>query len=121
MSEVREPQSDERLQMPSDPYSVPLDKIDVAQPHLFANGDHWKYFERLRSEAPVHYCEDGFEGPYWSVTKYDDICHVDSLSESDIGTSHQAVPGTSFLGTRYRVAAVSSSAGVAWKWRRSSS
>lgn len=78
MSEVREPQSDERLQMPSDPYAVPLEKIDVAQPHLFSNGDHWKYFERLRSEAPVHYCADGFDGPYWSVTKYDDICHVDS-------------------------------------------
>ena len=77
MSEATDLQS-QRLEMPQDPYSVPLDKIDVAQPHLFSNGWHWGYFERLRAEAPVHYCATGNEGPYWSVTKYEDIVYVDS-------------------------------------------
>ena len=36
------------------------------------------YFERLREEAPVHYCKDSEFGPYWSVTRYADIMEVDS-------------------------------------------
>lgn len=66
------------LKMPLDPYAVPLDQIDVAQSHLFAEGAHWGYFKRLREEAPVHYCRDSEWGPYWSVTKFDDIFYVDT-------------------------------------------
>ncbi len=39
-----------------DPYSIPLDKLDVAQPELFKANLMWGYFERLRREDPVHYC-----------------------------------------------------------------
>ena len=60
-------------------YSTPLEEIDVADPLLFKHNTMWPYFERLRSEAPVHYCTTNEEaGPYWSVTRYQDIMAVDT-------------------------------------------
>jgi len=59
-------------------YATPLEDINVAQPELFQNNTFWPYFERLRKEAPVHYCREHEHGPYWSVTKYNDIMHVDT-------------------------------------------
>ena len=41
-----------------DAYSTPLDKLDVARGELFENDLIWPYFERLRAEAPVHYCAE---------------------------------------------------------------
>ena len=64
-----------------DPWTTPLETLDVARPQLFASDGIWPYFERLRKEAPVHYCANGEFGAYWSVTKYDDIMHVDSSHE----------------------------------------
>ncbi|MFN4229328.1 cytochrome P450 [Parvibaculum sp.] len=60
-------------------YSTPLEEIDVADPNLFKNNAMWPYFERLRNEAPVHYCTTNEDaGPYWSVTRYKDIMAVDT-------------------------------------------
>ncbi len=53
----------------ADPYSIPLEKIDVSDSELFETDTHWGYFERLRKEDPVHYCAASDFGPYWSVTK----------------------------------------------------
>ena len=61
----------------ADPWSVPLDKINVSDPALFETDTHWGYFERLRKEDPVHYCEESLFGPYWSITKFNDIMQVD--------------------------------------------
>ncbi|MFP6809311.1 MAG: cytochrome P450 [Pseudomonadales bacterium] len=61
-----------------DPYSIPLEDINVVQPRLFQNDAHWTYFERLRNEDPVHLNEDEDFGRYWSVTKFKDIMYVDS-------------------------------------------
>jgi cytochrome P450 len=60
-----------------DPYSVPLDKIDVSDSELFETDTHWGYFERLRKEDPVHYCAESDFGPYWSVTRFNDIMTVE--------------------------------------------
>lgn len=73
-----------------DAYSLPLDKINVGQPRLFKENAIWPYFERLRNEDPVHYCAESDYGPYWSVTKYNDIMKVDTnhgiySSESGLG------------------------------------
>ena len=46
-----------------DPWSTPLDKLDVARPQLFAKDEQWAYFERLRKEAPVNYCSESAFGP----------------------------------------------------------
>ena len=65
----------------ADPYSLALDELNVAQPILFQNDAHWRYFERLRSEDPVHFCAESAFGPFWSVTKFNDILYVDSHHE----------------------------------------
>ena len=59
-------------------YSIPLEDIDVADPELFRTDSFWPYFERLRAEAPVHYQKEHEFGPYWSVTKFNDIMFVDT-------------------------------------------
>jgi cytochrome P450 len=61
-----------------DAYAVPLDQIDVSRADRFENDTFWPFFERLRKEDPVHYCAESEFGPYWSVTKYKDILHVDT-------------------------------------------
>lgn len=58
--------------------TLPLDLIDVSDPALFENDSVGLYFKRLRAEDPVHYCPDSAYGPYWSITKYGDIMHVDT-------------------------------------------
>jgi cytochrome P450 len=64
-----------------DPYSVSLDKIDVSNPWLYHDNTIAPYFERLRREAPVHYCAESAYGPFWSVTKYDDIVKVNAADD----------------------------------------
>ena len=71
-------------------WSIPLDDIDVSQPELFKTDSFWPYFDRLRKEAPVHYCKDSMFGPYWSVTKYNDIM--------DIETNHSVFSSAASLG-----------------------
>jgi cytochrome P450 len=58
-------------------YAIPLDAIDVSDPQLYQDDTWYPYFERLRREDPVHYCPDSRYGPYWAVTKYKDIMHVE--------------------------------------------
>ena len=62
-------------------YSIPLDDMNPGDPELFRTDSHWPYFERLRAEAPVHWCRDSEFGPYWSVTRYSDIMAVDTNHE----------------------------------------
>jgi cytochrome P450 len=78
------------IQPEVDAYAIPLDKINVGDPELFRTNTFWPYFERLRREDPVHYCADSEFGPYWSVTKYNDIMAVD--------TNHQVYSSEAGLG-----------------------
>jgi len=66
----------------ADPSSIPLDRIDVSDSELFETDTLWGYFERLRREDPVHYCAASDFGPYWSVTRYDDIVNVEKDPET---------------------------------------
>jgi cytochrome P450 len=63
-------------------YSIPVEEIQPLNPELFRSDTLWPYFDRLRAESPVHHQVHEEMGPYWSVTKYNDIMEVD--------TSHQA-------------------------------
>ena len=67
----------EAVKLTEDPYSIPLENINVSDPNLFMNDNHWGYFERLRKEDPVHYCQDSLFGPFWSVTKFNDIMEIE--------------------------------------------
>lgn len=57
---------------------VPLDEIDVSKPRLFQEDSVGELFRRLRRDDPIHYCAESSYGPYWSVTKFDDIMKVDT-------------------------------------------
>ena len=61
----------------TDAYAMPLDAIDVSDPQIYQDDTWYPYFERLRREDPVHYCPDSRYGPYWAVTRYKDIMHVE--------------------------------------------
>ncbi|HEX3350722.1 MAG TPA: cytochrome P450 [Acetobacteraceae bacterium] len=61
----------------ADPAKTPLAAFDVSRAELYRD-DTWRpWFARLRREDPVHYCADGVYGPYWSVTRYDDVMAVE--------------------------------------------
>ena len=62
----------------ADPYAVPLDQFNLANPLLFKTHTWGPFFKRLRDEDPVHYCRDSYFGPYWSITRFEDIQFVDS-------------------------------------------
>jgi len=59
-------------------WDQPLESLNPAQPALFRDDAFWPYFERLRKEDPVHYTADSDYGPYWSITKFNDIMAVDT-------------------------------------------
>jgi cytochrome P450 len=67
-----------------------LTSIDVSDPKLYQE-DSWRpLFAKLRRDDPVHYCETSRFGPYWSITRYDDIFaveldHENYSSSSELG------------------------------------
>ncbi len=71
-------------------WSLPIEDLNPGDPELFRTDSHWPYFERLRREAPVHWCRDSEFGPYWSITRYNDIMAVD--------TNHQVFSSEAALG-----------------------
>ena len=71
-------------------YAARLDTLDMSDPARFQQDTIWPYVERLRREAPVHYCPDSPFGPYWSVTKYKDILQAE--------VAHQIFSSDSQLG-----------------------
>jgi cytochrome P450 len=62
----------------NDAWTIPLSQIDVAKADRFEQDTHWDYFARLRRDDPVHYCPSSEFGPYWSVTKFNDIVQVET-------------------------------------------
>ncbi|MCA8926641.1 MAG: cytochrome P450, partial [Alphaproteobacteria bacterium] len=71
-----------------------LAPIDVSDPELY-RADTWQpLFARLRAEDPVQYVPESEFGPYWSVTKYNDIMTV----ELDPGT-YSSEPGITIRDT----------------------
>jgi cytochrome P450 len=68
-------------QAKANPADVPIDQIDVSDASLYEADLQWPFFERLRNEAPVHYLKESPFGPFWSVTRFDDIQYVDKHHE----------------------------------------
>ena len=56
---------------------TPLSAIDVSNPAIYQQDTWQPLFARLRREAPVHHCAESPYGPYWSVTRYNDIMAVE--------------------------------------------
>ena len=59
-------------------WTTPLETLDPSEGTLFQRGLLHDMLKRLRAEDPVHWSPTGPSGPFWSVTKFDDIVAVDS-------------------------------------------
>jgi linalool 8-monooxygenase len=53
-----------------------LEKVDLMDGDLFADGPPHELFARMRSEAPVHWHATGDDDGFWSVTKNADIMSI---------------------------------------------
>jgi len=76
--------------MGQDAQAATLERIDVSDPALYRDDTWHEPFRRLRREDPVHHCPASPFGPYWSVTRYDDIMtveldHATYSSASELG------------------------------------
>ena len=68
-----------RLGEPVPPASeLDIETFDFVDPEIWRQGKFWDRFERLRDEDPLHFTPDSFVGPYWSVTRYEDIVAIDT-------------------------------------------
>ncbi len=62
--------------------AMPLADLDVSDPRMF-QFDYWQgLFARLREQSPVHYQSDSPAGPFWSVTRYEDIVTIERDTET---------------------------------------
>ena len=61
--------------------AMPLSQLDPADPQLFVDDTVGDVLARLRRDDPVHMATSPICGPYWSVTRYQDIMHVDTHPE----------------------------------------
>ena len=53
--------------------------IDVSDPALYAE-DRWQEpFRTLRAQAPIQFVPESPFGPYWSVSTYKPIIHIEAL------------------------------------------
>lgn len=78
------------------PYDVALEDYDVSQRELFQNMTYDGFFERLRNEDPIHYCKDSKFGPYWSITRFEDL--VDAERATDIFSAEPTISIQDFGG-----------------------
>ena len=62
----------------ADAFALPIEQIDPATADYFENDTVGHYFERLRRDDPVHHANSPLFGPYWSVTRFQDIMQVDT-------------------------------------------
>ncbi|HWF77004.1 MAG TPA: cytochrome P450 [Caulobacteraceae bacterium] len=63
-------------------WTLPLAELNPARTDRFQADTIWPVFERLRREDPVHFTPDSDFGPYWSVTKWNEIMAVDTDHEA---------------------------------------
>ncbi len=59
------------------PDQLDMDKVNLLHPELWRRAEYFQYFKWLRDNSPVHYTENSPEGPFWSITRYEDIVVVD--------------------------------------------
>jgi cytochrome P450 len=74
------------------PITAPLADIDPSRSDYFQSGGHHAIFRRLRDEAPVHYSKTGPTGPFWSVTRHEDIIAIDT-NHADFSSDKNIVVG----------------------------
>jgi cytochrome P450 len=63
------------------PAPAAVDPLDMSRPELYRDNAWHAPFRQLRAEDPVHWTEDSAFGPFWSVSTYKPIVHVESLPD----------------------------------------
>ncbi len=63
------------------PAADAIDPFDVSRAELYTEHRWQEPFAKLRAQAPVYYCSDSEFGPYWSVSTYKPIVHVEALPD----------------------------------------
>ncbi len=58
--------------------SPSLAGLNPGSPQAFVDGSCNEIFAKLRADDPVHYCPESEFGPYWSITRHEDIMFVDT-------------------------------------------
>ncbi len=76
--------SEEQLAARQRIMDLPLEQLDPGDPEGFRNQEMFFKFERLRREDPVHFTAEEHTtlGPYWSLTRWEDIMAADADHES---------------------------------------
>jgi len=69
-------------QLAAEADALPLAELNPAKVERFQDDAIWPYFARLRREDPVHFTAESEFGPYWSVTRWNDIMAVDTDHET---------------------------------------
>ena len=64
-----------------DPWTIPLDEIDLAHPAIWQANEFLPFLARLRRDDPVHYCAQSSVGAYWSVMRYQDIMTMEAAPQ----------------------------------------
>ncbi|MFD2580259.1 hypothetical protein ACFSTD_20120 [Novosphingobium colocasiae] len=64
------------------PDPAELDRLDVSRGSLWEANAWRPLFARLRAEEPVSFCPQSAFGPYWSITRYDDIVAVEGDAQT---------------------------------------
>ena len=77
-SDIKEHRRSKWSMVGKDPYSIPLEQIDLSHPGIWQANEYLPFLKRLRDEDPVHFCSNSAVGPYWSIMKYKDIMEVDT-------------------------------------------
>jgi cytochrome P450 len=61
---------------PADPYAIELDKINIADPFLFSDGDPHAVWQAMRIRDPVRWQRTDGQHGFWSITKHADVERV---------------------------------------------
>ena len=83
--------------------ATPLEKLNPARAERFYNDTIWPVFERLRREDPVHFTPESEFGPYWSVTRWNDIMAVDTNHEAFSSAEGIGLPNLEAMAEQERV------------------
>ena len=67
-----------------DPWTTPLREIDLAHPGIWQANEYLPFLARLRRDAPIHYCADSAVGPYWSITRFQDVMDIEKRDRKSV-------------------------------------
>ena len=59
--------------------AVEANPWDVSRAEVFANDVWQEPMRQMRETSPIYYCPESKFGPYWSVTTYKPIMHIEAL------------------------------------------